>query len=90
MKVVIDEKKQRRMALIGRLALYGSLGILLVGLLLTLFGPQLGLLTPDNSGVFFALYTVILLVGLIASRIGFHYGNRYLVPTVPMPSCARA
>mgnify|MGYP000455393999 FL=1 len=83
MKVVIDEKKQRRMALIGRLALYGSLGILLVGLLLTLFGPQLGLLTPDNSGVFFALYTVILLVGLIASRIGFHYGNRYLVPTRP-------
>jgi hypothetical protein len=83
MKVVIDEKKQRRMAMIGRLALYGSLGILLVGLLLTLFGPQLGLLTPDNSGVFFALYTVILLVGLIASRIGFHYGNRYLVPTRP-------
>jgi hypothetical protein len=83
MKVVINESKYHRMALIGRVALFGSLGILLVGLLLTLFGPQLGLLTPDNSGVFFALYLVILLVGLIASRIGFYYGNRYLAATRP-------
>ena len=83
MKVVIDQKKYRRMALIGRTALFGSLGILLVGLLLTLFGPQLGLLTPDNSTLFFVLYLVILMVGLIASRIGFHYGNRYLAPTRP-------
>ncbi|MCS7056899.1 MAG: hypothetical protein NZM18_12090 [Thermoflexales bacterium] len=83
MKVVVDEKKYRRMALLGRIALFGSLGILLAGLLLTLFGPQLGLLTPENSSLFFALYLVILMVGFTASRVGFHYGNRYLAPTRP-------
>jgi len=83
MKVVIDQKKYRRLALLGRIALFGSLGILLAGLLLTLFGPQLGLLTPENSSLFFILYLVILLVGFTASRIGFHYGNRYLAPTRP-------
>ncbi len=83
MKVVVDEKKYKRMALLGRVALFGSLGILLAGLLLTLFGPQLGLLRPENSSLFFILYLAILLVGFTASRIGFHYGNRYLAPTRP-------
>ncbi len=83
MKIVVDEKKYKRLALLGRIALFGSLGILLAGLLLTLFGPQLGLLTPENSSLFFILYLLILLVGFTASRIGFHYGNRYLAPTRP-------
>ncbi|BCX05557.1 MAG: hypothetical protein KatS3mg053_3495 [Candidatus Roseilinea sp.] len=83
MKVVVDEKKYKRLALLGRIALFGSLGILLAGLLLTLFGPQLGLLTPENSSLFFILYLIILLVGFTASRVGFHYGNRYLAPTRP-------
>ncbi len=83
MKIVVDEKKYRRLALLGRIALFGSLGILLAGLLLTLFGPQLGLLTPENSSLFFILYLIILLVGFAASRVGFHYGNRYLAPTRP-------
>lgn len=83
MKIVIDEKRYRRMALLGRIALFGSLGILLAGLLLTLFGQQLGLLNPENSTLFFVIYLAILLVGFTASRIGFHYGNRYLAPTRP-------
>ncbi len=83
MKIVVDEKKYKRLALLGRIALFGSLGILLAGLLLTLFGPQLGLLTPENSSLFFILYLLILLVGFTTSRIGFHYGNRYLAPTRP-------
>ncbi|WP_169238799.1 hypothetical protein [Candidatus Roseilinea sp. NK_OTU-006] len=83
MKIVVDEKKYKRLALLGRIALFGSLGILLAGLLLTLFGPQLGLLTPENSSLFFILYLIILLVGFTASRVGFHYGNRYLAPTRP-------
>lgn len=83
MKIVVDEKKYKRLALLGRIALFGSLGILLAGLLLTLFGPQLGLLSPENSSLFFILYLLILLVGFTASRVGFHYGNRYLAPTRP-------
>lgn len=83
MKIVIDEKRYKRMALLGRIALFGSLGILLAGLLLTLFGQQLGLLNPENSTLFFVVYLAILLVGFTASRIGFHYGNRYLAPTRP-------
>ncbi|GIV83416.1 MAG: hypothetical protein KatS3mg052_0423 [Candidatus Roseilinea sp.] len=83
MKVVVDEAKYRRLARVGRIALFGSLGVLLGGLLLTLFGPQLGLLAPENSSLFFILYLIILLVGFTASRVGFHYGNRYLAPTRP-------
>lgn len=83
MRVVVDEKKYKRLALLGRIALFGSLGILLAGLLLTLFGPQLGLLTPENSSLFFILYLIILMVGFTASRVGFHYGNRYLAPSRP-------
>lgn len=83
MKIVIDEKRYKRMALLGRIALFGSLGILLAGLLLTLFGQQLGLLNPENSTLFFVVYLAILFVGFTASRVGFHYGNRYLAPTRP-------
>jgi hypothetical protein len=83
MKVSVDEKKLKRQALIGRIALFGSLGILLGGLLLTLFGQQIGLLTPQNSTLFFIIYAAILIVGFGVSRVGFHYGNRYLAPTRP-------
>lgn len=83
MKIVIDEKKYKRMALLGRIALFGSLGILLGGLLLTLFGQQIGLLNPENSTLFFIIYLGILFLGFTASRVGFHYGNRYLAPTRP-------
>lgn len=83
MKVVIDQKRYKRMALLGRVALFGSLGILIGGLLLTLFGQQIGLLTPENSTLFFVIYIAILVVGFAVSRVGFHYGNRYLAPTRP-------
>lgn len=83
MKIVVDEKRYKRMALLGRIALFGSLGILLGGLLLTLFGQQIGLLNPENSTLFFIIYIGILLVGFTVSRVGFHYGNRYLAPTRP-------
>jgi hypothetical protein len=83
MKVVIDQKKYKRMALFGRIALFGSLGILLGGLLLTLFGQQIGLLNPENSTLFFIIYIAILVVGFAVSRVGFHFGNRYLAPTRP-------
>jgi hypothetical protein len=83
MKVVIDQKRYKRMALLGRIALFGSLGILLGGLLLTLFGQQIGLLNPENSSLFFVIYIAILVIGFAVSRVGFHYGNRYLAPTRP-------
>ncbi len=83
MKVVLDEKKLKRMATLSRVALFGSVAILLGGLLLTLFGPQLGLLTPERSGLFFLLYTLILVSGFLISRVGFYFGNRYLSPSRP-------
>lgn len=83
MKIVIDEKNYKRKALIGRIALFGSIGILLGGLLLTLFGQQIGLLSPQNSTLFFVLYLFILLTGFAVSRVGFFLGNRYLAPTRP-------
>lgn len=83
MKIVIDEKKVKRQALIGRIALFGSLGVLMGGLLLTLFGQQLGLFEANNIGVFYAVYTAVLLVGFGVSRIGMYYGNRYLSPSRP-------
>ncbi|MCS6772804.1 MAG: hypothetical protein RMM31_04645 [Anaerolineae bacterium] len=83
MKIVVDEKRFKRMALVSRALLFGSIGVLLLALALTLFGPQLGLLRPDNAGLFFALYTVLLLAGFIISRIGFHFGKRYLSPNRP-------
>jgi hypothetical protein len=83
MRIVIDEKKVKRQALIGRIALFGSLAILLGGLVLTLFGQQIGLFTLNNLGVFYLVYTVILIAGFGISRIGMYYGNRYLSATRP-------
>ncbi|MCS7062135.1 MAG: hypothetical protein RMN25_13355 [Anaerolineae bacterium] len=83
MKIVVDEKKVKRQAMIGRIALFGSLAVLMGGLALTLFGPQLGLFNPENIGLFYLLYTVILIVGFGVSRIGMYYGNRYLSPSRP-------
>lgn len=83
MKIVIDEKAYKRKALFGRVALFGSLAILLGGLLLTLFGQQIGLLNPENSTLFFVIYLLILIVGFAVSRVGFFLGNRYLSPTRP-------
>jgi hypothetical protein len=83
MRIVIDEKKVKRQALIGRITLFGSLAILIGGLLLTLFGPQLGLFDLANLGVFYLIYTAILIVGFGVSRIGMYYGNRYLAAGRP-------
>jgi hypothetical protein len=83
MRIVIDEKKVKRQALIGRITLFGSLGILIGGLLLTLFGQQLGLFDLNNLGVFYGVYTIILVVGFGVSRIGMYYGNRYLAAGRP-------
>jgi hypothetical protein len=83
MRVYIDEKKVKRQALIGRIALFGSLAILLGGLLLTLFGQQFGLFDLNNLGLFYLIYTVILVAGFGVSRIGMHYGNRYLAVNRP-------
>jgi hypothetical protein len=83
MKIVIDQKNYKRKAMIGRIALFGSLAILLGGLLLTLFGQQIGLLNPENSTLFFVIYLLILVVGFAVSRVGFFLGNRYLSPTRP-------
>lgn len=78
MRVIIDEKKVKRQALIGRIALFGSLAILLGGLLLTLFGQQVGLFDANNLGLFYLIYTVILVAGFAVSRVGMYYGNRYM------------
>jgi hypothetical protein len=83
MRIVIDEKKVKRQALIGRITLFGSLAILIGGLLLTLFGQQLGLFDLNNLGVFYLIYTAILVVGFGVSRIGMYYGNRYLAAGRP-------
>ena len=83
MKIVIDEKKVKRQSLIGRVALFGSLAVLMGGLAITLFGPQLGLFNAENIGLFYLLYTAILIVGFGVSRIGMYYGNRYLSPGRP-------
>ena len=83
MRIQIDEKKVKRQALIGRIALFGSLAILVGGLLLTLFGQQIGLFSLDNLGMFYILYTVILILGFGISRVGMYYGNRYLAATRP-------
>ncbi len=83
MKIVIDEKKVKRQSLIGKIALYGSLGVLVGGLLLTLFGQQIGLFSYENIGAFYIVYTAVLLVGFGVSRIGMYYGNRYLSPGRP-------
>ena len=78
MRIVVDEKKVKRQALIGRITLFGSLAILVGGLLLTLFGQQLGIFNLNNLGLFYLVYTIILVVGFGISRIGMYYGNRYL------------
>lgn len=83
MRIVIDEKKVKRQALIGRVALFGSLAILLGGLLLTLFGQQLGIFELENLGLFYLVYTTVLVVGFGVSRIGMHYGNRFLAANRP-------
>jgi hypothetical protein len=83
MRIYIDEKKVKRQALIGRIALFGSLAILVGGLLLTLFGQQIGLFSLDNLGMFYVIYTVILVAGFGISRVGMFYGNRYLAATRP-------
>lgn len=83
MKIVIDEKKVRRQSLIGKVALYGSLGVLMGGLLLTLFGPQIGLFSYENIGLFYVIYTAVLLIGFGVSRVGMYYGNRFLSPNRP-------
>jgi hypothetical protein len=83
MRIVIDEKKVKRQALIGRITLFGSLAILIGGLLLTLFGQQLGLFDLNNLGIFYLVYTAILVVGFGVSRIGMYYGNRYLAAGRP-------
>jgi hypothetical protein len=83
MKIVVDEKKVKRQSLIGKLALYGSLGVLVGGLLLTLFGQQLGLFSYENIGLFYIVYTAVLIVGFGVSRVGMYYGNRYLSPGRP-------
>jgi hypothetical protein len=83
MRIVIDEKKVKRQALFGRIALFGSLAILLGGLALTLLGPQFGLFSMDNLGTFYLIYTVILVAGFAVSRVGMYYGNRYLAAGRP-------
>jgi len=83
MRIVVDEKKYKRMALLGRIALFGSLAILMGGLLLTLFSQQIGLLSPQNTTLFTIAYIAILIVGFSVSRLGFYFGNRYLSPTRP-------
>ena len=83
MRIVVDEKKVKRQALIGRITLFGSLAILVGGLLLTLFGQQLGLFDLNNLGLFYLIYTVILVIGFGVSRIGMYYGNRYLAAGRP-------
>ena len=83
MRIIIDEKKVKRQALIGRIALFGSLAILLGGLALTLFGQQIGLFSLNNLGLFYLIYTVILILGFGVSRIGMYYGNRYLAAGRP-------
>ena len=83
MRIVTDDKKIKRQALIGRIALFGSLGILIGGLLLTVFGQQFGLLEAGNIGLFYLIYTIVLVVGFGISRIGMYYGNRYLAANRP-------
>ncbi|MCS7324276.1 MAG: hypothetical protein RMJ86_02825 [Anaerolineae bacterium] len=83
MRIVIDERKYKRRALLSRVLLFSSIGLLLLGLVITLFAPQLGLLTPSNTWLFFALYTLLLMGGFVLSRIGMHFGNRYLSPSRP-------
>jgi len=83
MKISVDEVKLKRQSRLGRLALTGSLVILIGGLLITLLGPQFGLLTPENTGLFLGVYTAILVAGFAISRVGMYYGNRYLSPTRP-------
>lgn len=83
MRITINEKKVKRQTLIGRIALYGSLGILLGGVLLSLFGQRIGLLDPNNLGLFYALYVGILVAGFGLSRVGMYYGNRFLTPNRP-------
>ena len=83
MRIIVDDKKYKRMALLGRVSLFGSLAILMGGLLLTLFGQQIGLLNPQNTTLFMVVYIGILLLGFAVSRLGFYFGNRYLSPTRP-------
>src|SRR6266542_1309460 len=83
MRIVVDEKKVKRQTLIGRITLFGSLAILVGGLLLTLFGQQLGIFDLNNLGLFYLIYSVILVLGFGVSRIGMYYGNRYLAAGRP-------
>jgi hypothetical protein len=83
MRIVTNQAKVKRQALIGRIALFGSLAVLVGGLLLTLFGQQFGLFDANNLGLFYIIYTVVLVVGFGVSRIGMHYGNRYLAVNRP-------
>jgi hypothetical protein len=83
MRIVVNKQKVKRESLIGKIAIYGSLAILMGGLVLTLFGQQWGILTPENIGTFYLIYIVILFTGLIVSRVGMYYGNRHLSPRRP-------
>jgi len=83
MRISANDKKIKQQTTIGRVAVYGSLGILIAGVLLSLFGQNYGLFKPENIGLFYVIYFGVLIVGFGLSRVGMYYGNRFLMPTRP-------
>lgn len=67
MKLVIDEKLIKRNKLIGQITTFGSLAILLIGLVLAF--------KKDTTRIL--LSYVALIIGFIMSQVGIYYTNRY-------------
>jgi hypothetical protein len=83
MKIVPNEARVKKESRLAKAGIYGSLAVLLGGLVLTLFGTQRGLVNDSNLMAFYAIYAGILLLGLMLSRFGMYYGNRHLSPYRP-------
>jgi hypothetical protein len=83
MRVVTNEARVKRETRIGRIAIYTSLGILALGLIVTVFGQQWGLISEQNIFTFYMVYFGILIVGFAVSRVGMYYANRQISPLRP-------
>ena len=72
MKVIRNEPYIEKRSKIGRYMSLAGLGVLLVGMLISFFRPQL-----------LQISFICLLIGFVFSQIGIHYGNRFVRPDRP-------
>ncbi len=79
MKVIRNERYMETRSKIGRYTSLAGLGVLLVGMLISVFRPQL-----------ITISFVCLIIGFVFSQVGIYYGNRFVRPDRPDEALTRA